>query len=63
MNFAKFLRTPFVKEHLWWLPLQRNNWLVIHLDDISLTHLLKATHYLKDFKDNIISSTEIIILR
>ena len=22
MNFAKFLRTPFLKEHLWWLNLK-----------------------------------------
>ena len=22
MNFAKFLRTPFIKEHLWWLLLR-----------------------------------------
>ena len=21
VNFAKFLRTPFLTEHLWWLPL------------------------------------------
>ena len=23
MNFVKFLRTPFLKEHLWWLLLMR----------------------------------------
>ena len=25
LNFAKFLRTPFFTEHLWWLPLYKNH--------------------------------------
>ena len=26
VNFAKFLRTPFLTEHLWWLLLESGNW-------------------------------------
>ena len=34
-NFAKFLRTPFVTEHLWWLPLLKEI-LTFHDDFISV---------------------------
>ena len=42
MNFVKFLRTPFLKEHLWWLLLD-----VICLSKVCLAFRLKCHTYLK----------------
>ena len=49
VNFAKFLRTPFFKEHLWWLLLTCNSLIYGQHNDQRLANHFKYSLYISVF--------------